>query len=99
MNGADDGPRCSLISYVVPPGLSRAPIIEPANFIPYTVPIEGVSAKAPSVPSHTTNSGKVAASSLPPLSPVAERGSRVRSASETTSSCVAQPDQRVLKAS
>ncbi|KIH53890.1 hypothetical protein ANCDUO_15967 [Ancylostoma duodenale] len=46
MNGATDGPLCSLISYVVPPGLSRVPTVGPAEVRPHTsVPIETVSAK------------------------------------------------------
>ncbi|CAJ0590437.1 unnamed protein product [Cylicocyclus nassatus] len=31
MNGATDGPLCSLISYVVPPGLSRVPATAPTD--------------------------------------------------------------------
>ncbi|PIO65856.1 hypothetical protein TELCIR_12451, partial [Teladorsagia circumcincta] len=84
-------------SFTYAAGLSRAPIIEPANFIPYTAPIEGVSARAPSVSNRTTNFGKLVASSSPPPSPKAERRSRVRSASETTPTCVAQPEQVVSK--
>ncbi|KIH46430.1 hypothetical protein ANCDUO_23518, partial [Ancylostoma duodenale] len=46
MNGATDGPLCSLISYVVPPGLSRVPTVGPAEARPHTnAPIETVSAK------------------------------------------------------
>ncbi|KAK6056355.1 hypothetical protein COOONC_06140 [Cooperia oncophora] len=96
MNGADDGPRCSLISYVVPPGLSRAPLIEPADPLPYIAPLEGVSARRSCVPHRPTNT-PVVASSSPPPSPVTERSTRVRTTSETASSCTTQTDLVVSK--
>lgn len=47
MNEVHDGPQCSLISYVVPPGLSRVPVVGPSDPIPYTItPLETVSAKS-----------------------------------------------------
>ncbi|WKY11631.1 hypothetical protein Q1695_003310 [Nippostrongylus brasiliensis] len=45
MNEAGDGPRCSLISYVVPPGLSRAPVIDAVDIVARPAPTEAVSAK------------------------------------------------------
>ncbi|EYC21645.1 hypothetical protein Y032_0019g3940 [Ancylostoma ceylanicum] len=60
MNGAADGPLCSLISYVVPPGLSRVPVVGSTEVRPHiNAPIETVSAKskpgiAPTPPTETS---------------------------------------------
>nr|CAG28316.1 spindle assembly abnormal protein 5, SAS-5 [Ancylostoma ceylanicum] len=68
MNGGTDGPLCSLISYVVPPGLSRVPTVGPAEVRPHTsAPIETVSAK---------NKQEVAAAPLTETSPVPRHTTR-----------------------
>ncbi|ETN71902.1 hypothetical protein NECAME_14058 [Necator americanus] len=47
MNGPNDGPLCSLISYVVPPGLSRVPVVGPAETRPSIVTdVETIRAKS-----------------------------------------------------
>lgn len=86
MNEADKGPRCSLISYVVPPGLSRVPVIEPANFQEHLSPVESVSVRPYSSKSRTST---VAATALPLPPPPVER----ISAQAGTSSSVLQLDQ------
>uniref|UniRef100_A0A7I5EBV5 Protein kinase domain-containing protein n=1 Tax=Haemonchus contortus TaxID=6289 RepID=A0A7I5EBV5_HAECO len=96
MNGADDGPRCSLISYVVPPGLSRAPKVEPSDLIPQFVPVEGVSARPSSSSRRATKTLTVAPSS-PPLSPVEERIPNCRPTTQVNLTCTTHPDRAVTK--